>query len=323
MNIPRRDFICTALAGTALLTANNALKGGEVVSMNEIKSPRICINTSTIREAKIPLDKLIPMIKGYGSIEPWINEIDDYVKSGKKLVDLKKQIADQGLVMESAIGFPQWCVDDDAQREKGFEEAKRCMGLVAELGGHKIAAPPAGASSPKSPQINLDAMGERYAKLIELGEQMGVMPQLEIWGPSKNLSKVSEAVYVATSAGHPKARLLLDAYHIFRGGSSFHSMKMIAGSAMDHFHINDYPAEPTRLEQNDSHRVYPGDGVAPLVETIASMLKNGFKGSMALELFNKEYYKQDPQLVLDTGYQKCKTVIDLAILNAKENIDQK
>src|SRR2546427_2307236 len=37
---------------------------------------------------------------------------------GGSLPELKRRIADAGLTVESAIGFPQWIVDDDTQRAK-------------------------------------------------------------------------------------------------------------------------------------------------------------------------------------------------------------
>ena len=73
--------------------------------------------------------------------------IEEYVKGGGSLKDLKRKIADLGLTVESAIGFPEWIVDDEARRAKGLEQAKREMDLVAQIGGKRLAAPPAGATN--------------------------------------------------------------------------------------------------------------------------------------------------------------------------------
>ena len=66
---------------------------------------------------------------GYTGIEPWIGELDTYVKGGGVLADLRKRIVDAGLVVESAIGFAAFLAEDDRERQKGLEEARRCMGL--------------------------------------------------------------------------------------------------------------------------------------------------------------------------------------------------
>jgi sugar phosphate isomerase/epimerase len=317
MAITRRDLLGTTTAGIlmgSMLAQESAAMTPTITAKPAM--PRMCLNTSTIREAKIPLNKLVDMVAdaGYQGIEPWIREIDTFVEAGGKLSEVKKQIKDRGMTMESAIGFPAWAVDDESKRTQGIEEAKRCMDLVLQLGCVKIAAPPIGVHAADAPLIPLDVLAERYAKLLELGDKMGVCPQLEIWGPSKNLSRVSEAMYVASATGNPNARLLLDAYHIFRGGSSFEALRMIAGQSMELFHINDYPATPERVQQTDAMRVYPGDGVAPLVATITEMLRNGYQGAFSLELFNKEYYKQDPVLVLKTGVEKIRAVLDAVMV---------
>ena len=69
---------------------------------------------------------------------------------------------------------------------------------------------------------------------------------------------------VAIESGHPKACVLPDVYHLYKGGSDFAGLKLLNAAAVHVFHMNDYPANPPRSAINDSDRVYPGDGVAPL-----------------------------------------------------------
>jgi 2-keto-myo-inositol isomerase len=229
------------------------------------------------------------------------------VKDGGSLSDLKKQIDDCGLTVESAIGFAQWIVDDDAAREKALEEARSDMELLKSIGGKRIAAPPIGAHKQAGPQ--LPAIAQRYRKLLEVGAEVGVTPQLELWGFSKTLSRLGELAYVATEAGHPDACVLPDFYHIYKGGSDFAGLKMIEASRMHVFHINDYPANPPREKIGDEHRVYPGDGVCELPKIIGELLAAGFAGVFSLELFNRDYWKQDPLEVAKTGLEKTKAVV--------------
>lgn len=268
-----------------------------------------CFNTSTIREQKLGLEKVVEIAAkaGYQGIEPWINEIDEYVKNGGSLKEMAKKIADLGLTVESAIGFARFIVDDDAERTAGLEEAKRTMDLVRQLGGARIAAPPAGATD-KSP-LDLFAAAERYGKLLEIGASIGVTPQLEVWGFSKNLSRLGETVFVAIECGRPEACLLLDVYHLYKGGSGFSGLKLLGGAGMHVFHVNDYPAEPPRDKISDADRVYPGDGVAPLGQIFRDLRDAGFRGMLSLELFNREYWKQDPLLVARTGLEKTRGAV--------------
>jgi len=271
-----------------------------------------CLNTSTIRGQKLSLSEQVRVASeaGYQAIEPWIREIQEFVNKGGQLSDVKKQIADAGLTVESAIGFANWIVDDDDKRAGGRETARRDMDLVRQIGGKRIAAPPAGATN--QADLNLFKVAERYHALLELGKQMEVTPQVELWGFSQSMKRLGELVFVATEAGHPDACMLPDVYHIYKGGSDFEGLRMINGAAIHVFHMNDYPDDPPRETINDSKRVYPGDGVAPLTKILRDIHGAGFRGMLSLELFNPDYWAQDASVVAKTGLEKMKLAVQKA-----------
>jgi sugar phosphate isomerase/epimerase len=267
----------------------------------------------TIRGLKLPVPEQIDVAAkaGYQGVELWLDELRKYTDQGGSLDDLRKRIADLGLTVESSIGFTPWMVDDDAQRTAGLEQWKRELEMLARVGCKRAAAPPSGAS--KKPITDLLKIAERYRVLLEMGRQAGVVPQLEFWGPSKTLSRLSEAMFVAVEAGHPDACLLLDAYQIYRGGSSFESLRLLNGHAVHVCHINDYPADPPREKVTDAHRLYPGDGVAPLVDMLRTMRAAGFQGFLSLEIFNRDYWKHDALTVARTGLEKTRAVAEKAL----------
>ncbi|MGC3969458.1 MAG: sugar phosphate isomerase/epimerase family protein [Pirellulales bacterium] len=315
--LPRRELLMQSagMLGTAALAA--AVGPAVSRAADDAKRPAdepfgYCLNTSTIREQKLGIVAELELAAkvGYHAVEPWMRQLAEYVQAGGTLKDLGKRIADLGLTIESAIGFAPWIVDDDSARAAGLEEAKRDMAVLAEIGGKRLAAPPVGAQ--KLTGMNLFTIAERYRKLLELGDQMGVVPQVEVWGHSQTLGRLGEAVFVAVEAGHPQACLLPDVYHIFKGGSDFAGLKLLSGSAIHVFHVNDYPAEPGRAEQTDAHRVYPGDGAAPLKQIFQDLYASGFRGYLSLELFNRDYWKQDPAVVAKTGLGKTRAAVRTA-----------
>jgi sugar phosphate isomerase/epimerase len=313
MTLPlsRRELLATTgLACGAALTGTLAQTAPAAESVRSKDRPfGYCLNTATIRgqDVGIVREVEIAAAAGYDAIEPWMGTLDAYVKGGGSLKDLGKRIRDLGITVESAIGFAQWIVDDDASRINGLEQARRDMETLAAIGGKRIAAPPAGATDKPGP--DLATIASRYRKLLELGDQIGIIPEAEVWGFSKTLSRLSETVYVAVESGHPKACVLPDVYHLHKGGSGFEGLKLLSGVAVQMFHINDYPTEPPRETINDSHRVYPGDGVAPLAEILRDLRQAGFQGFLSLELFNRDYWKQDPLAVAKTGLEKMKATV--------------
>jgi 2-keto-myo-inositol isomerase len=301
IELSRRAWLASA-AGAGLAVAASAA---------EERKPepfRFCLNTATIRGQKLSLPQEVDIASraGYHAIEPWISELDQYVKDGGSLKDLGKRITDQGLTVESAIGFAEWIVDDPSRRRKGLEEARRNMDLVRQLGGKRLAAPPVGATDQAN--LNLLAAAERYRALLEIGDGMGVVPQVEVWGFSKSLSRLGEAALVAIESGHPRACVLADVYHLHKGGSGFVGLGLLSAAALQVFHMNDYPADPPRATITDAHRVYPGDGIAPLKAALAEFRRLGFRGILSLELFNRDYWKQDALTVARTGLEKMRAL---------------
>jgi sugar phosphate isomerase/epimerase len=268
-----------------------------------------CLNTATIRGYKLGIvaEMELAAKAGYEAVEPWVEKIHQYAKDGGSLKDLGKRISDLGLTVESAIGFPEWIVDDEARRAKGLEQAKSDMDVVAQIGGKRLAAPPAGAT--KEPILERQKIAERYRALLELGDTMGVVPELEIWGFSKNIQHLSDATFIALETHHPKACVLADIFHLHKGGSNFDGLRLLSGEALQLIHMNDYPAEPGPEEIDDAFRVFPGDGVAPLTDILKTLRANSHRTVLSLELFNHEYWKRDSMLIAKTGVEKMKAAV--------------
>jgi sugar phosphate isomerase/epimerase len=136
---------------------------------------------------------------------------------------------------------------------------------------------------------------------------MGVTPVAEVWGFSRTMRRLGEALLVAIECGDSRGCVLPDVYHLYKGGSDFAGLPLMSGAAIGIFHVNDYP-KLDRDRISDADRVYPGDGVAPLKEVFATLRKIGYTGFVSLELFNRDLWKQDPHTVAKTGLAKMKAV---------------
>src|SRR6201999_3942653 len=109
------------------------------------------------------------------------------------IADVKKRLGDLGLKIEDLISFTEWVADDNDTRKNGIEQLKREMGMMAEIGCKRIAATGKGITPGAVP--DLKTIADRYRVTLELGDTTGVVPQIEMWGFQKNMSKVSEVLY--------------------------------------------------------------------------------------------------------------------------------
>lgn len=309
----RRSFVASAglLSGAAGLAALPA--AGSRIEAAEpppaVADLKYCLNMSTLKIGKLPIREQlrIAAAAGYDSVELWLRDIEKFVADGGQLSDLRKEIEDLGLVVDSAIAFGNWVVDDDAKRKAGLEQCRRDMHTLKQIGGLRIAAPPSGAT--REPGLDLAKAGQRYKALLEVGREEGIVPQVELWGFSPNLSTLAEVLYVAAAANDPDACILLDVYHLYKGGNDFENLGLVPGQQMHCLHMNDYPAEPPRATIKDSDRVYPGDGVAPMTKILRTLVAGGFSGTLSLELFNEQYWSQPAADVAATGLAKMKASV--------------
>jgi 2-keto-myo-inositol isomerase len=311
----RRQILGTGLGtlgAAALATRGEAQAPRPAARQRPASEPfGYCLNTSTIRGNGLGIVDVVAAAAkaGFHAIEPWIQELDAYTKSGGSLKDLGKRIADAGLTVESAIAFNSFVNDDEAARKTALERMKVDMDKVAQIGGTRIAAPPGQSRVP----VSLDNAAKYYVEALDLGVKTGVQPLLELWGTHPVLGPLRNGIYVTVATGRADASLLLDTFHLYKSGSSFASLKQINGASLHVMHINDYPQVADSSTLGDGNRIYPGDGVAPLREILRDLRDSGFRGYFSLELFNKEYWAKSADENLKTGLEKIRNVVRQAL----------
>jgi 2-keto-myo-inositol isomerase len=305
----RRKALQIIGVGAGVFAIEKAQGNPIKVAEPENRAFTFCLNMATIRGHKLGFIRELETASaaGFRSVEIWIDSLQAYLNDGGKVSEAKKQLDDLGLKIENSISFNEWIVDDKAARNKGMEQMKREMEILAALGCKRIAATGKGADNSSVPALNVIA--DRYRAILDLGDRTGVIPQIEMWGFQKNLSNVGEVLYIAMESGHSSARVLLDIFHLYKGNTSLDTLSLMDSSAVEILHMNDYPATLSSEVITDADRVYPGDGAAPLKRILQILSRNGQPLVLSTELFNKAYYNQDALLVAKTSLSKMKAVV--------------
>ncbi|MBI1930812.1 sugar phosphate isomerase/epimerase [Candidatus Poribacteria bacterium] len=263
----------------------------------------LSLNTSTIRPASL-MDKIrIASETGYEAIELWNDDLTAYEQGGGSLADVKRALDDYGLSVPTVIALHGWLNTVGEAHQKAIDEAKRRMAQAVAVGAPYIVA------SPPREVADLQLGGQNYRELLELGREFGIKPAMEFLGFVAGVNKVKHAWEVITVADHPDSTIVLDPFHIFRGGGEIDDMRGIPGDKIAVFHFNDAPASPSREQQTDADRVYPGDGILDLRKMLSILKEAGYHGAISLELFNPNYWKADAREVARMGLEKMKAVI--------------
>lgn len=293
--ISRRNMLRTT--GLAVLGSTFAglascapKKRGAITEASSSKRPfRVCLNVSTIAGYKLPVQKQIDLCAeaGFEGIELWTRDVDAFVKQGELMRHSGVSWKARTFIGEYDR-FASWFADDPSKRKEGLNQMRHDMELVAGLGGKFIAAPAQGVT--QLDRTRLPEYSERYRAILDLGDEMGVTPILELWGAGV-LNQLSDTMAIAIASGHSRASVLLDFYHLYRGGNSFDSLRLINGKILPVFHINDYPELPPRTELRDSDQVFPGDGICPFNKVLPLLYDSGFRGGLSVELLIRDIGK--------------------------------
>lgn len=300
--VTRREAIATGIAAAGA--------GLGLRTRAEAAQPRmtLCLNSSTIRPASL-VDKVrVAAAAGYDGIELWIHELEEYAAGGGSLTDLGMTISDLGLFVPNIIGLWDCMPAEDEAWPASLEVQKRRMELAVQVGAQHIAAIP----TPDRPGIDVLWAARRYRELLEVSLEIGLTAAVEFVGFFRGIHTLGQATAIGIEANHPRACMVADTFHLYRGGSMFQGINVLQGAFIAVCHFNDAPASPPQFEQGDSDRVYPGDGILPLVQFVRDLQRIGFTGPLSLELFRNELWQRDPLDVAREGIDRMIAVVEAA-----------
>jgi sugar phosphate isomerase/epimerase len=282
---------------------------------------QLCVNTSTFAKpgsSAVPLTEEIRLAAALGCthIELWSVELTAWTDSGRDLAELKKILDDAGLKVPSVISLLGWMDGSGSEHAAALDKCKRQMEQAAAVGAPRIVATPSIVIGAATCDFDLDLAAARYRELLEMGADFDVWPMMEFLGFVRSVYLLEQAVAIAELADHPEATVVLDPFHLWRGGSGFNRLGGLTAQQIGICHFNDAPADhPPRFQQGDEDRVYPGDGVLPLVDMVRTLHGLGYRGPLSLELFNPSYWALPPEENLRRGLDATRAVLAAAGLS--------
>lgn len=316
--VDRRAFLAGTAALAAAVTGTATVTAGPALPLNTVTADPpasrhagtpwpICLDTSTIRPVPL-LEKIrIAADAGYDAIEPWESELADHERSGS-LKDLGKGLRDRGLRVPSVIGLWNAIPETQEAWDAQLPASRDRMRMAQAIGAEHIQVIP----QPERTRERFDPAwaAARYRDLLEIGiRDYQLVPAMVFVKFLPGARTLGQAAQIAIDSGHPQAKVIPDTFHMFIGGTPFGGLQHLRGEFIAIFQFNDAPAAPARDALEDRHRVYPGDGVLPLRDILRDLKRIGYTGCVSLELYNEEYWKQDPMVVARTGLEKTLAVI--------------
>ncbi len=259
---------------------------------------KACFNTITCGADK-PLEVTLDLLGkyGYAGVEIEAGRIDDYLKR-HSLSDLKRQLARNRLQVAAIMAFPFFAFDLNQQEEQ-LRRVDQYARIARQLGSQTLLCftadiPPPGMGIAEA----IERAGKSAQRYGEVSAQHNVKCALEPIGGTPFMPGPRQALAVAAASTSRHVGIMMDTFHYYKSGVPLEEIRRLPREQLLIVHVNDCIDLP-REQLNDSHRVYPGHGVIPLVEEFR-ILKNevGYKGFLSIEIFNRDYWADSHENVI-------------------------
>jgi 2-keto-myo-inositol isomerase len=269
----RREFLALAAAVPPLMQTRGAapMPAGIFVCIHQASTARFDFKTSVEGIAKA----------GVRAVEVDLAKVREYAQK-ESPATAKRLLDDLGLKPASSsnqLNLPE----PGEGRVKALEELKWKVELAQAIGCDRLVAPSAGPG-----MYTLDDFKRGSDNLREAGEiakPFGVSLMLEFARTSRFAGSLPTALTLVREANHPNIRVMMDTYHFWGGISKFEDLELLRDGELHHLHFEDVPADPPREIQNQPHRVFPGEGIAPLRRIVEVLKRKKYSGPASLEMF--------------------------------------
>jgi 4-hydroxyphenylpyruvate dioxygenase len=254
---------------------------------------------------------------GYrGSLEGWARAGIKYVELTNTLLDgflatdtlpaARRVLTDLGLTpVSSACGvFGLW--EPHPQRAALLDQFKKRCEQFAALGLTRIYSP-----TPTTEKFTQDDYAKGVANMRELGDiakQFNMVVMAEATRSSTFIAALPTLLKMTRDAAHPNVAPLLDFYHFWSGPNKLEDLDLIRPNEIGHVHFQDVPDLPREL-LDQTTRVIPGDGVAPLNQMLRKLADKGYAGPLSVELFLPKFQQGDAYEIAREIRQKSEAVM--------------
>jgi 2-keto-myo-inositol isomerase len=151
-----------------------------------------------------------------------------------------------------------------------------------------------------------DDSTEVLDKLADIARPYGVKLAFEPIGDRRwCVRSLDQALEIVQAVNRPDVGLALDSINLFLYNrlENINTIDAVPLEKLFVYHIDDCEDLPLGVLDH-CHRLFPGDGVIPLVEISKKLHQKGYGEICSVELFRPEYWDMDPEDVIRAAAEK-------------------
>ena len=222
------------------------------------------------------------------------------------LAAARRVLTDNGLTMVCGACGVAGLWEPNPNRGMALDAFRRRCEQFVTLGSTHIYSP--ATTTAKFTEEDYKAAPANLREVGEIARQFNLVAMPEAVRASTFMSTLPTLLKLTREAAHPNMKPLLDIYHFWSGLSKFEDLDQIRPREIGHVHFQDVPDLPRELLDNTT-RIIPGDGIAPLTRILGKLSDKGYAGPLSVELFLPKFQQGDPFQVATEIRQKAERVM--------------
>ncbi len=214
-----------------------------------------------------PLAELIAAARagGFAELAVWPADYQAWRAAGTSDEQARAQLEDAGIRVAQVDCLLMWMAGETSAR--AVQEERDVFAAAAAFG-----APVVSVIGPGDDRLSEDQLADRLAGVCRRGSAHGFEIALEV-APWKGNIDVPAAVRVATATGCSNVGLVLDNWHMARGGVTVGELRAVPGRFISSVQLSDAPAQAAAdlVSETMTARSVPGQGELDVAGFIAAL----------------------------------------------------
>ncbi|HXF43736.1 MAG TPA: sugar phosphate isomerase/epimerase [Pyrinomonadaceae bacterium] len=272
---------------------------------------KLAFNGATTMYADLGTDIRAASQAGFEFLEIWSKKLYKFLQESN-IERLKEEFDSSGIRPFSINSIEHITFRSPEETNAILEECRLLSDYAASLGCPYIVIVPGKLKDNLTEQDIISQSAEMINRLADIAEPKGVGLAFEFLGQTDcSVQTLGLASEIVKTVNRDNVGLVIDTFHFYAGNSGFDSIKSLDKEKLFIFHINDAENLP-KSELNDSHRLYPGEGILPIREIRERLEMIGWDNVASVEIFRPEYWQQDPFEVAKNSYAAAKKALGLS-----------
>lgn len=263
---------------------------------------RLALHTWTLDTT--PLRDVLRAARGAGWSAVELRRVDfaRAAEAGQPAETVLDLVRASGLQVACVGGQHGWMFTDGAERRRLLDAVAESCRWARALGASTVMSPA---------DMGEGDLARAAAGVRELGDVAaaeGVRLALEPPSQAAQLNTVERLRELLARAAHPSCGLLLDAYHLHRGGGGLRAVEDLDPGEIAYVQFSDVPASGLQPGQT-LDRLPPGRGIVPFREFFWLLADKGYVGHCSYEAPNPAAWARDPEAVAREALAATRAVL--------------